>query len=103
MYRAVLEAYRAEQNMDESLAVGVYRRMAAARNNILISQDPETGVQVYESVPNDKVQKAGADGLCKMKGLNAAEKVAMDVTATVELPATLREKLDNAYKPTGSE
>ncbi len=103
MYRDTLEAYRKEQNLDWDLAVNVYRQMAAATNKVIENEaevvaSAGTVKAKYEHVPNFSVRKPGADGLCKVFGFNAPDKLDMDVTARAELPASLQEKLDNAYK-----
>ena len=98
MYRETLDMYREHANIDWDLAVNAYRRMAAAENMVLVSPATEDEEAVYEPVPNYTVQKNGADGLCKVFGFNAAEKVAMDLTHREGLPPALQEKMDNAHK-----
>ncbi len=104
MYRATLDIYREHEDLDKELVMSVYRQMAVAKNTIMVepAKPPEDGVPgtdaVYEKKPNFSVMKGGADGLCKVHGFNAAEKVDMDLTARAELPPSLKEKLANAYK-----
>ena len=104
MYRVVLTKYREAENLDYELVVNAYRRAAVATEQVCtIKANPAAGIPAeFEDVPNYRVQKDGADGLCKVFGFNAAVESKVDLTARAELPATLREKLDNAYKPHGS-
>jgi hypothetical protein len=103
MFLGPLNAWREETNFDYNLALGVYRRQAQAENKI-ISNAAEVAASAgdieveYDHVPNERVAGKGADGLCRMLGFNAAQGLDVNLGGSVELPVTLREKLDNAYK-----
>ena len=102
MFKAPMDAWRTEANMDREDVLHTYRRQLHAKKVELVNVEeikanPEIE-PIYEYTPNESLASTGAKGLRDVLGLDKAKGLDLNMSGNVGLTPSTQEMLDSAYK-----
>ncbi len=101
MFKTPMDVYREEAGLDREGVLATYRRQMNSERRVLTNSDElkaNPNIEpTYEYEPDENLAGKGAKGLRDVLGLDKAKGLDVNMNATVGLPPSTREMLDDAY------